>query len=150
MRPWLQTHHTRSYAWRRRTPDWATSLDLATFLHHQGVTIRYLYRPRGSWGRVFGPLLHLFLSYNELEFSRVGNPFTIRRIKEIYKSISQDIMFLLETKNDDNFIKSKLCSLQYPHYFSVPPLGTGGGLTLLWKDNITVEILESSPNIIVV
>ena len=57
-------------------------------------------------------------------------------------------MFLMETRNNDTFIKSKLESLHYTNYFSVPPEGTGGGLALLWKDNITLEILESSPNII--
>ena len=70
----------------------------------------------------------------------MGNPFTIRRIKEISKSISPDIMFLMETRNNDTFIKSKLESLHYTNYFLVPPKGTGGGLALLWKDNITLEI----------
>lgn len=57
-------------------------------------------------------------------------------------------MFLMETKNNDEFIKTKLHTLHYPHYFSIPLAGTGGGLALLWKDNINIEILESSPNII--
>ncbi|WZY87924.1 hypothetical protein YC2023_044659 [Brassica napus] len=78
----------------------------------------------------------------------LGNPFTIRRIKEIYKNISPDIMFLMETKNNDEFIKKKLQSLNYPHYVSIPPDGTSGGLALYWKDNITLEVLDSSPNII--
>ena len=49
-------------------------------------------------------------------------------------------MFLMETINNDTFIKSKLESLHYTNYFLVPPKGTGGGLALLWKDNITLEI----------
>lgn len=54
----------------------------------------------------------------------------------------------METKHQDDFIRDKLQDLQYPHFFSVPPIGAAGGLALLWSDNIKMEILESSPNII--
>ena len=57
-------------------------------------------------------------------------------------------MFLMETKNTDEYINDKLRDLHYPHFFSVPPQGTSGGLALIWTDNIKVEILESSENII--
>lgn len=57
-------------------------------------------------------------------------------------------MFLMETKHDDDFIKSKTDSMLYPHYFSVPPVGLSGGLCLLWKDGIEVSVLESSSNLI--
>lgn len=57
-------------------------------------------------------------------------------------------MFLMETKNDNEFVKRKLQDLRYPNYFSVPPLGLSGGLSLLWKDGVDINILESSPNLI--
>lgn len=62
--------------------------------------------------------------------------------------MSPDIMFLMETKNEDSFIKEKLRDLNYPHYFSVPPMGLSGGLSLMWKDGVEVSVLESSPNLI--
>lgn len=57
-------------------------------------------------------------------------------------------MFLMETKNGDDYVKKKTHDLHYPHFFSIPPQGLSGGLALLWSDNVTLEILESSANII--
>ncbi|KAL0845557.1 hypothetical protein Bca101_018803 [Brassica carinata] len=78
----------------------------------------------------------------------LGSDLTIHRIKEICRDISPDIMFLMETKNDDEFIKNKLQLGQFPNYFSVPPVGLSGGLSLFWKYGVDVSVLESSPNLI--
>ncbi|KAL0884467.1 hypothetical protein Bca101_008448 [Brassica carinata] len=78
----------------------------------------------------------------------LGNVLTIRRLKEIYRSMSPDVMFLMETKNDDAFVNEKLQSLQYSNYFSVPPNGLSGGLSLLWKDSVDITVLDSSLNMI--
>ncbi|KAF8052300.1 hypothetical protein N665_1573s0001 [Sinapis alba] len=78
----------------------------------------------------------------------LGNILTIRRLKKIYPSISTDIMFLMEKKNNDEFIKSKRESLQYPNFYYVPPIGLSGGLCVLWKDSVNINILEACPNVI--
>ncbi|KAJ4889499.1 hypothetical protein Rs2_29247 [Raphanus sativus] len=44
--------------------------------------------------------------------------------------------------------KSKLHKLQYPNYFSVPPEGTSGGLSLMWKEGIDLTVTDFSPNLI--
>lgn len=62
--------------------------------------------------------------------------------------MAPNVMFLMETKNDDEFINKKLQSLHYMHYFSVPPIGLSGGLSLFWNDDIEITILDSSPNLI--
>lgn len=36
----------------------------------------------------------------------------------------------------------------YSNHFTVPPVGLGGGLALFWKENVSLEILESSANLI--
>ena len=54
----------------------------------------------------------------------------------------------METKNDDDFIKKKTKDFQYTKYFSIPPVGCSGGLALLWKDNVDINILESLSNLI--
>ncbi|WZY80122.1 hypothetical protein YC2023_026506 [Brassica napus] len=78
----------------------------------------------------------------------LGNVLTIRRVKELHRTLSPDIMFLMETKNSDEFIKSKLDSIQYPNYFSIPPVGLSGGLTLLWKQGVEIKIIESCAHFI--
>lgn len=54
----------------------------------------------------------------------------------------------METKHDDDYVQSKLQSLQFPHYSPVPPIGLSGGLSLFWKDGVDLSILETSPNLI--
>ncbi|KAF8116567.1 hypothetical protein N665_0017s0117 [Sinapis alba] len=54
----------------------------------------------------------------------------------------------METKNNDEFIKSKRGSLQYPNFYYVPPIGLSGGLCVLWKDSVNINILEACPNVI--
>lgn len=62
--------------------------------------------------------------------------------------MAPNVIFLMETKNEDEFINKKLQVLHYPHYFSVPPAGLSEGLSLLWNDDTSISILESSPNLI--
>ena len=73
---------------------------------------------------------------------------TIRRLREIHKKIAPDITFLMETKNDDDFIKKKTRDLCFPNYFSIPPIGLSGGLLLLWREGVDITILEALPNLI--
>uniref|UniRef100_A0A0D3CMJ0 Uncharacterized protein n=1 Tax=Brassica oleracea var. oleracea TaxID=109376 RepID=A0A0D3CMJ0_BRAOL len=64
----------------------------------------------------------------------LGNPRTVRRLKEMKRDIFPDIIFLMETKNPDAFILKKTEQLQYEHSHLVSLVGHGaGGLCLLWK-----------------
>lgn len=73
---------------------------------------------------------------------------TIRRLREIHRSKILDITFLMETKNNDDFVKKKTRDLRFPNYFSVPPVGLSGGLSLLWRKGVDITILEALPNLI--
>ena len=79
----------------------------------------------------------------------MGNPRTVRRLKEMKRDISPDILFLMETKNPDSFVKKKTDSLQYENSLLISPTGHGaGGLALFWKQEIKLQILSSSANCI--
>lgn len=73
---------------------------------------------------------------------------TVHRIRELRSSISPDVMFLMETKNQDSYVSHIFDSLKYQYKFTIPPLGLSGGLALFWKDEVELEILSSSPHFI--
>lgn len=76
------------------------------------------------------------------------NPHTVQRLREIHKKVSPDIIFLSESKNSNEFVLSKVNSLGYVNHLLIPPQGLGGGLVLLWKQEIQLEVLSSCQNYI--
>lgn len=77
------------------------------------------------------------------------NPRTVRRLRELKRAIFPDVMFLMETKNPDAFVSSKTEALRYENSHLVAPMGHGaGGLALLWKQEVNLEVLNSNANCI--
>lgn len=78
----------------------------------------------------------------------MGSDLTVRRLKEIKNKISPDILFLMETKNQDEAVFKHFRGSAYTNHYTVPPIGLSGGLALSWTDNVHVDVLYSSQNII--
>ena len=55
-------------------------------------------------------------------------------------------MFLLETKSNDEVIEKVRRKIQFAHKFVVPRPNKGGGLALLWKEDIQLDVQTSSNN----
>lgn len=74
---------------------------------------------------------------------------TVRRISEINKDFSPDILFLMETKNPEGVVLKAVEGLNFIHSSIVPPHGHGGGgLALFWKQDIEIEIISSCDNFV--
>ena len=58
---------------------------------------------------------------------------------------SPSIVFLMETKAKDDYVKNLKSQLQLENVHIVPRHNTGGGLALFWKNEINISILNSSP-----
>ena len=53
----------------------------------------------------------------------------------------------METKNPDSFVLKKTEQLTYEHRVLVPPVGHGaGGLALLWKQEVNLQVLSANAN----
>lgn len=74
---------------------------------------------------------------------------TVQRIKELQRKFALDILFLMETKNDETMILKSLDFLEYENKFFVSPHSPGGGgLSLFWKKEINITISSSCNNYI--
>ncbi|CAA7038820.1 unnamed protein product [Microthlaspi erraticum] len=79
----------------------------------------------------------------------LGNPGAVRSLQEIKKKHDfPEIIFLMETKNGNSFVLKELKQLNYDYLEMVPPYARGGGLALLWKKEVEVNILHKCDNFI--
>lgn len=74
---------------------------------------------------------------------------SIRKFEDIKRDIDLDILFLLETKNPNEFVRKKLEQLSFDYFEIVSPVGHAArGLALLWKERVKVEIIDANANLI--
>lgn len=79
----------------------------------------------------------------------IGNPQTVQRLLDLNSKCSPDIIFLSETKNCDHKVLVDLEPLRmYSHFLVSPSPTNGGGLALLWKQEIDIQILLSTEHFI--
>ncbi|CAD5333153.1 unnamed protein product [Arabidopsis thaliana] len=72
----------------------------------------------------------------------------VQRLKGIKKSYSPDLLFLIETKNQDDVVRDVAAQLDYDNVKCVSPLGIGGGLALMWKKSVSVNFFSFDARLI--
>ncbi|KAF9602068.1 hypothetical protein IFM89_024835 [Coptis chinensis] len=87
--------------------------------------------------------------YNpRVELSGCRKPSTVRHLLSLIGKENPDILFLSETKLSGASMASINLQLGFPNIFSVSSCNKAGGLALLWKDNIDLNIFYSCKHII--
>ena len=70
-------------------------------------------------------------------------------VQELYCLIGEEdpkILFLSETKLDSDGFKRLKRKINFQQGCEVPRIGLGGGLALLWRDNVDIDVQTSSPH----
>lgn len=76
----------------------------------------------------------------------LGQPRTVRVLKEMSKSHKPDILFLSETLVEGNKIELLASKLGFSNFFSVDRHGRGEGLAIFWRRNVVCSVFDSSQN----
>ncbi|XP_050281349.1 uncharacterized protein LOC126722235 [Quercus robur] len=73
------------------------------------------------------------------------NPRRVRELSELVKAKSPNLVFLMETKKKNSYLERLRCRLKFDNLFIVPRRNWGGGLALLWMDELNLHIQTFSP-----
>ena len=78
----------------------------------------------------------------------LGNPRTVRELGDYIRAKYPAIVFLAETWTDDARLDEVLRNFNFRNKWLVPSGHRGGGLVLLWKEDIRVSVEDSSKHCI--
>ena len=76
----------------------------------------------------------------------LGNPQTIRELGNFVRAQDPAVVFLAETWLVEDRLKSLLRNFVCDQKFVVSKINQGGGLALLWRSDIDVNVVSSSLN----
>uniref|UniRef100_A0A2N9I833 Reverse transcriptase domain-containing protein n=1 Tax=Fagus sylvatica TaxID=28930 RepID=A0A2N9I833_FAGSY len=74
----------------------------------------------------------------------LGNPRTVQEIARLVRAQDPSVVFLIETWQDDGPLERLRCQLQFANKFVVKSRNKGGGLCLLWKNEVKLRVQSFS------
>ena len=74
------------------------------------------------------------------------NPQTVDELVTLVGKKDPTVVFLIQTKSNDEVIEKARRKIQFAHKFVVPQPNQGGGLALLWKEDFQLDVQTSSDN----
>lgn len=78
----------------------------------------------------------------KLELPGLGNPQEIRDLGRVVRDKLPSIMFLMETKASNAIFENVRNRLGFHCCFTVTSIGRSGGMALLWKEDIPLEVIN--------
>ena len=74
----------------------------------------------------------------------LGNPRSVRALRNLVQQWDPDFVFLSETKLKKRSMEKKKMSVGFINGLIIPSHGRSGGLTFLWKKEISVDVQSYS------
>lgn len=78
----------------------------------------------------------------------LGQRLTVRRLKEMQRLYLPDMLFLVETKQKDDYVRDIGVLIGYEEMCIVTPKGLSGGLVVYWKSYVSVECISSDARLV--
>ena len=78
----------------------------------------------------------------------LGKSRAVLELTEMVKKYSPNMVFLMETRSKERYLKNLYHKLDMENLFIVPRHNTRGGLALYWKKELNLQVLNSSPTYI--
>ncbi|XP_026450633.1 uncharacterized protein LOC113350721 [Papaver somniferum] len=78
----------------------------------------------------------------------LGNTPTIRALKTFLRGTDPSILFLSETKMFEQVTLHRISQFGFQNHCIVASVGRSRGLWILWKDDLNIEIISQSSNLI--
>lgn len=72
----------------------------------------------------------------------LGTPLTVRELRALMAQFRPSLVFLMETKNKIEFVQRVKRRLHFQSCLVVDPVGTAGGLAIMWDDRITLKLIQ--------
>ena len=76
----------------------------------------------------------------------LGNPWTGRSLRKIVREQAPNVCFLMETWLDKDGIEKLYGDLPFPNKIILKKPNSGGGLALLWKNDIRIDLINFTDN----
>ena len=80
----------------------------------------------------------------------LGNPWTGRSLRKIVREQAPNVCFLMETRLDKEGFDKFYGELPFPNKIIVKKPDSGGGLALIWKNGVKLELINYTVNHILV